>query len=397
MAIHLLQTRTIDSSNYSLGETLIDFYAFITIFSFFNDDFIVVNLGENMLKTIFVVFMLLNYKTIFSNLTCLNSIDKKLFINYYVLLFFIFSIQVILNRFDDVITAFFPFLYLAFIVAYFRSYNLQKILYFIWISMIVSVVICFFNKPIIYSFRTSGGTGDPNEFATQLLIFILVSFHLFKKNKNKLFIFISILFFTYGLFKAGSMSSFIVLFIIISLFVYKERNWISKRIFKWEGFIFLVAVILLVSYIDFTKIEGVQNILGRTQDTHTKDQRIQSWIAGSQMIMDNPLIGVGMGEYAETTKIYSETAMADTSRAAHNIYILLFAESGIIVGISFIILLLYLIKSYHKNDDYMFIWLSFVSILLMGLTLGLTYDKYFILMIAISMNVLDRIREDASF
>jgi len=91
-----------------------------------------------------------------------------------------------------------------------------------------------------------------------------------------------------------------------------------------------------------------------------------------------------------TTKYTRKYATVYVSATApHNIYIKLIAESGILVFIVFltflgILLLQNLSKIYQTN--YIWIYLSFLSLLLMGITIGITYDKYFLLYIAIMLN-----------
>lgn len=368
---------------------------FIVIFSFVNDNFLVEYLGKHILKLILILFIVINLKKNISFLKSMNSIGDKLFFLWYFLLSITFLIQILLNKIPDLLPPFYLLIYIIAIVPYFRSFDLNISLYFFWFSMIISVIICYFSDPISeWTFRTSGGTKDPNEFATQLLIFIFVSLHFFKKKKNVFFIIVSIVFFLYGFFRAGSMSAFLVLGLIAFLIIGKYRSIIFKRLMDIRGIVLICLFILSLWLINPFKVEAVINVLNRTKDNHTSEKRMNSWVAGFNMILDNPIFGVGLDNYVNYTRDYSEVAMTDDSLAAHNLYIELAAESGLIVGVALLLLISLLTIKNLNNMEYYWIWLAWLSILMMGLTLGLIYDKYFIYMIAINMNIYNLSKKD---
>lgn len=366
-----------------------DILIFVFIFSFFNDNFIVEFLGEKTLKILFLLFLLANGSTMIKNIRTMNSSLDKLFFVYFIVLLIIFLIQNIVNGSNDFVRSLFTLISIFVVTTFFSRYELQKLLYFIWFSMMVSVIICFFNEPINpWTFRTSGGTIDPNEFAAQLLAFIFTSIYLYTMNKSKFFLSISGIFFIYGIFKAGSMSSFLMLGVVVTLLSIKYLFYNVKIIFNYKLLLIVIIMIFGALQIDFVKFEAVSNMLDRTKETHTAGYRMDSWVAGKHMIEHHTLIGVGINEFANNTNKYAETYIH--SPAPHNVYIQLFAESGVIVFILFIIFLTsLLIQKFTMiiNNNEIWLFMAFISLLLMGMTLGIGFDKYFLLYIAIIMNV----------
>ncbi len=368
-----------------------DMFIFIFVFSIFNDNFMVDHFGENSLKIIFLLFIVLYSMKLLKNFKTMTAIQEKLFFAFFTANIIVFLLQNIANPMDDVITPALLLIAIFAIILYFSRYSMMKILYFIWASMMISIIICYFNEPISeWTFRTTGGTGDPNEFATQLLAFIFASFYLYAYNKNKIFLAVSIMFFIYGIFHAGSLSSFLMLGVVGVFSIMRLILIHPKFLFNFKvlfGFFLLIGI---ATQINLSKIEAITNVLNRTSDTRTADFRMHSWVAGLHMIEDNFLLGVGVNQFAYNTDKYEDRPMIGSSPAPHSIYVQLFAESGFIVFVLFMIFIGYIINSNFKRLFYTKDWLiatMLLSTLLMGMTLGITYDKYFWLYIALMMNL----------
>lgn len=371
------------------GYVMLDMLIFILVFSFFNDNFLVELIGENILKIIFLLFLVFCGHIMIKNIRNMNLLQDKLFFIFFIALLIIFLIHNIIGMSSDLNRSIFTLINISTIILFFSRYTLKKLLYFIWVSMMASVIICFFNDPINpWTFRTSGGTIDPNEFSAQLLAFIFTSIYLYNINKSKFFLSITVIFFIFGLFKAGSMSAFLMLGAISGLLMFKYLFYNYKSIFNYKLILFSLIIIVGVNQIDYSKIDALSNILNRSNDTHTARYRMDCWVAGQHMIESHTLVGVGINDFAVNTRKYAEAYIH--APAPHNLYIQLFAESGIIVFILFLIFIFtLLIQNFIiiKNKNEFWLLIAFISLLFMGMTLGIMYDKYFLLYIAIIMNV----------
>ena len=72
--------------------------------------------------------------------------------------------------------------------------------------------------------------------------------------------------------------------------------------------------------------------------------RLQAWRAASRMIAKYPLFGVGPGSFVWAFPDFSDK----TPRQAHNTFLQIAAEYGIIAGINYIILLILMFKTLHR-------------------------------------------------
>ncbi len=376
-----------------LLRVLNDILLFLFIFGMYNDNFLVDIGGPNILKIIMVTFILVNMKTLIENVTKNFTPIPKTFL----LLFFFLMTSMLIVQLRDLRTDLVDNIFFAaaiFVIFYYFTFykDLKKVLYFMWFSMMVSVVICFFNEPISpWTFRTTGGTGDPNEFGAQLASFIFLSIYLYTQNRNIPFLLSSLAFGIYGLLKAGSMSAMLTLFILLSYIAIVRYRENIKNLFSIK--FLLVGVLLIWAFFQFDLANNklIKDFLGRTHSTATAETRYRSWQSGFNMIKDNFWFGVGMGTFAEHNPKYLRKAYLDESaRAAHNIYVKLFAESGALTFAAFLLFLATLIKTEFFrviHSDLFWLQASVLAYLIMGMTLGIFYDKYFWLGIAVYANV----------
>ncbi len=376
-----------------------DFIVFIFIFSMFNDNFMVDVFGPNILKNIMVIFIITNIKGIIEGFAkSLTGITRT-----FLIVFTLLTASMLIVELRDLRTDLEPNMYLIiaiFVIFYYFAFykEIEKVLYFVWFSVMSSIVICYFNKPISpWTFRTTGGTGDPNEFAAQVASFIFLSVYLYTRNRNIPFLLSSLVFGAYGLLKAGSKSAvltLIVLMLYIGLVRYREN---LKALLSIKSM--LAAIVIVIAFIKFDvmDIKLVKDFMGRTHSSATAEMRYKSWQAGWEMIKHNFWFGVGMGAFAEHNPKYLRKGYLDESaRAAHNIYVKLFAESGALTFTAFLLFLFILLKTHYFqiiHSDYFWLQASTLAYLVMGFTLGIFYDKYFWLSLAIYTNVVNTFRE----
>jgi O-antigen ligase len=370
-------------------------FSFLFIFSIFNDNFVVEIFNSLSLKIIFVLFVLFNLPKIISSFKYFSNIHKI----FYSLIFVIFLVTMINTIQEEYFLDFLlnsTILLIAIIIifTFYSQADLEKTLNFIWISISISVIICYFNEPISeWTFRTTGGTGDPNEFATHLLIYIFLSIYLYKTYKNLIYLVIGLPFFTYGILMASSKSSFLVLGVLLILLSFSK----IKNILNYKTIILILILIFAISSIDFSKFELILNAISRFETNNTASHRLDSWIAGYNLIENNFLTGIGMDEYANTIMKYSSIYLDPGSRAPHNVYLALIAENGIFVLVLFLFFLFTIFREnffYLFRSEYIFIQFMYLSLFLMAFTLGIQYDKYTWLIIAIYSNILFSIKKE---
>jgi len=384
--------------NYRL--LFLDFVNLIFIFSLFNDKFLVVRFGENILRLIFLLFMFFNAIRIYRNITNQVILREMIPLNIFLALNFI--VMLLNTPTGDWVKLFNNFLLLfgAFvIVVYYINYDSKKLMYFIWISMIISVIILLSNTTLSkYTFRKTGGTGDPNEFASQLLSFLFISIFLFKQNRKYILLAVSVLAFTYSIFFAGSLSSFLMLTVMTILIIFRYLKLsLTKSLIGISAAFLIMAMVLISYHEEIANLKPVKNVLVRSEKSGTAINRMHSWYAGIFMFADKPLLGVGMNQYHLYSPKFAKAYLSKDSIAPHNIYIKILAESGIVVFTAFLIFMVNMMSKHFGKiiyTEYFWIYMSVLAFLLMGLTLGLTYNKYLWLSFALLMNIHLQVKQE---
>jgi O-antigen ligase len=105
---------------------------------------------------------------------------------------------------------------------------------------------------------------------------------------------------------------------------------------------------LLAGWIPLHIFNPVLHFLGLVQISLTQPssqdystaERLAHWIAGLHMFLDHPIIGVGIGNYADAYPQYFITIFVDPLGHAHNYYINIAAETGFIGLTAYVLFLL---------------------------------------------------------
>ncbi len=286
---------------------------------------------------------------------------------------------------------------IAFIVIFiYVTYTKEftKLLYMIWITMIVSSAIAFFNDPYEqWTFRRVGGTGNPNDFAAQLLPVMFISVYLFKKNRSWIFLITSLLFFLYTLIYAGSKSSFLILGMMLFFIMIVRFKAIISFLSTSKGILSLVLFVALSigagAYIQQdAAIKGMQE---RSKKTGTMQQRFIIWNAGAEMIRDNFFLGVGFAEFPKVSGSYIKDFLPPEALPSHNNFIKIFAESGVFTFLAFMLFIVSLFTSQVRaifESDYFWIYVASLSVVLMGLTIPSLHHKDFWISLALLSHVI---------
>ena len=120
------------------------------------------------------------------------------------------------------------------------------------------------------------------------------------------------------------------------------------------------------------------------------------WMVSAKIIKENPLLGVGLGGYQDTMSREIYNATGGKPRQAHNLYLAIATENGIIGLIVFLILVFSIMTKLLIELKKLFIWdtkfayigcsifLSLFSILFQSMFLDTQRDKYLWLLLAIA-------------
>jgi O-antigen ligase len=215
-----------------------------------------------------------------------------------------------------------------------------------------SAVIEFGNQRIL---RAYGAFSHPNILGGYLaitLIILLVLILLAETKKQRIFYWLCLPIILSGLFFTFSKSAFLALaiafiFLIIFILLSKEKKNILT---KFILIIFVTLAILSLFYKDlvFTRLKGEQRL-----ENKSSQERILYWEQAKSLLKENWLQGVGLGNY--TLAVYNhlpEKQAAWFYQPVHNVYLLIFTETGLAGFFIFLLIILEgLRKLYHFQID----------------------------------------------
>lgn len=195
-------------------------------------------------------------------------------------------------------------------------------------------------------YRIAGPIGDPNYYAQIMAVIVPIALERVIHEKNRwlrllavwalvVSVFSVVLTFSRGGFLAMGVA------LLALLFFYRPRVYHAPLIiFAVVGFYFITPP----NYVE--RIFSLQEILAISGSLRTEDLalrgRISENLAGFEMLGSNPLFGVGLNNYDNLFSEYSQQAglaLVSTERAAHNLYLEVAAETGIVGLVAFMILI----------------------------------------------------------
>lgn len=339
------------------------------------------------------------YSIIGIMLLCINKQRIKVpkIYPFFLLLWFLFfiSIPFVDNSYSSLINVAIYTCYMCFALLFFNLLTIKKV-YFIWfvdcillISVVFSVLglyeyVHFYHfgpsskmlipyvLPPDRSFRVTGPFGQPNLFAVLLnlsfLCFVYRYVHHFgnlipsflRKIRLLPVFLVGFIFMATGS-RAGTLS-FMLTFLVIFWLIERKKNLIESGPQKKE--FWFIMVTLLISFVIAKIFEmnpsGVERYLN--VDTISSDARFVFWVTSFLMFLENPLFGVGLGNWSfyqnglgpkahDWLGFVSYEAMGKTSWA-HNEMLQLLAEGGLLTFVIVVFLLSMFVVNFIKNNIY---------------------------------------------
>ena len=173
--------------------------------------------------------------------------------------------------------------------------------------------------------RATGLAENPNQFSYQLIFVLFAVFYFWRPNIsliNKLLLSCIILFSLFGIIYSGSRKSFLAaIFFITVWFILCQGQFIKKRPFQS----ILIFIIICISIYLIATYTLNNTYLGRRLSAaaieHGSESRIRLYKDGFKMIMENPVMGVGLNNF----RVFSTYGLY-----SHSDYIEVAANTGII-------------------------------------------------------------------
>jgi hypothetical protein len=201
-----------------------------------------------------------------------------------------------------------------------------------------------------YGIGVGGFVGDANDFCMALnmiLPFALFGIFSEKTVSGRLYyIFLTCLFLLVIIF-SESRGGFIGL---VSVVLYSWWRSNKKIILSLLLGVFLVFALMVAPPTYFDEIQSIRTEASDSNTSGTGAQRIYAWKLGWKMFQDNPVIGVGQGNYPwnvgktedELQVLWKTRSLS--GRAAHSLYFTLLSELGVIGAALFVLMIFYSAK-----------------------------------------------------
>ena len=200
-----------------------------------------------------------------------------------------------------------------------------------------------------------GYTKDVNYFALILVTLFPLTFAFIddKKKLSTIFYYLSEILLFLGIVFSLSRAAILALIIITILMI--KRSLIPKKVLITA----LVIMIISLPILSMKSLNRIYNFVlypfnmkkMDSMDIQNVSSRIDCIKAGIQMFFDHPFFGVGIGNYPYTYPKYAPPGAERTPRYAHNTYIQILTETGLIGFIVFLagILLNFIVLSKIKK------------------------------------------------
>ena len=196
-------------------------------------------------------------------------------------------------------------------------------------------------------YRIAGPIGDPNYYAQIMAVLVPIALERVLHEKNRWLRLLAVWALgvtTFSVVLTYSRGGFLAMAVAILalVFFYRPRVYhIPVVIFAFLGF----TLIAPPNYID--RIFSLQEFFSTPGNLRTQDMalrgRASENLAAYEMMASNPLFGIGLNNYDYLFNQYSKQAglaVVSTERAAHNLYLEVAAETGIVGIITFVTIIL---------------------------------------------------------
>lgn len=272
---------------------------------------------------------------------------------------------------------------------------------FMWLFSIIAAISAVIaigegqiGDTISTSIRAYGLAGQPNATARYLVISMIFFSYLITVQKHRFWKVLATagaIVTSIGVFFTLSRSGILLLFIAVGLII--AFNFRNKKM--WP----LVIIFLIVALYMWLYSGKIINILESIvpsiqQGTDTVGVRFSLWQAGWRMWLDHMISGVGVGNYPPLLRYYAiDLPSHYWNLTAHNTYIMILAETGIVGLVLFISMMVISLRNYaffktnEKNIKYLRnTWMiAFVIYSIGAGTMSAQYDKLLWFLMGASM------------
>jgi len=287
-------------------------------------------------------------------------------------------------------------------------HSLKMLNYICWALILSTLVMCItglwsilFGGFGIFGDRLMSLVTDPNDYAINLALtipFIFYLFNIVKKKSAKLFLITTSILIVINIMYTYSRGGYIILIVIVFSIVYKFAR-IRKMI---TIFLFAAPLIFFALFLPEEAVKRMDVIdkIAIGDYSGYADPLIERYnllIAGLNMVKTEPILGVGLGNFRAVSPSYN--AELKRHLPAHNMYVEVCAELGILGFLFFILFTFSIFNKIRKLktssiiNTYRYFFLrdcmliSFVGFFVAGLVRNAEYSMEFWIFLALGLSV----------
>ena len=348
---------------------------FFLIIIIFNDTLFASIFNLTIMRIVYALFLIVFSLDIINNFRNLKGLVKISILSFILLLIissFIHFISIPLYPYENI----YNMIIIGGILLAINQNNDHQIKRYMLFAIFLSCIYAIFRPETLseWTFRKTGGTGDPNEFACHIILGSIIAWNYIKNKILKLFL---MFLFIFSLIISGSVTGGLCYILIV---IYKAiSSFKNKFNIKSLSIFFGLNII---SYAILIRLDILSLYLNRAfNNTSNFISRQNAWANGLQLFRENWytfFIGGGPNYFDQRNSLLV-SSNDDTAIAAHSMYIEIMADTGIIG----VILFLFPISLLVFKNIFIPKYDMFFAMLFMSLALSMTYEKYFWLIIAL--------------
>jgi MoaA/NifB/PqqE/SkfB family radical SAM enzyme/O-antigen ligase len=276
-------------------------------------------------------------------------------------------------------------IYIAFVLSgFFQSvlaiwqFFTQKIVASKWLGMSSHLPSDIYSSVVgvggIRWLRAYGTFSHPNilgGFLVVCFLFVVYLYFNYSAGWKKIFSLIAIIFISTGLFFSFSRSAILAViisyFFIFVYFIFKKKFEIIKLSF----YLLFLFVFLFSAYrpLVLARVYGSERL-----EEKSIEQRIDSLREAKSIILDNPFLGVGIGNYTNYLSMVKPDFPGWHYQPAHNIYLMVLAELGVV---GFFLFGLILFFAFYLSSGNPFVFSTLIVFLVVGFFDHYLWTSYF--------------------
>jgi O-antigen ligase len=225
----------------------------------------------------------------------------------------------------------------------------------IFISTLAPVALallgCVYHHPMLHVYgRLKGTFAHSNILAMYLVFVITFCFYILRSRPIAL-----------SLLQRSWMWIYILIAVGVLIITETRSAWIAFALFFAMYGFFKERKILFLGAIALTILLGLPAVQERLADLkegtgvrtneklNSMSWRFKMWEAATPLMLKKPLTGYGLGSFQAMSRDFFDKANQDSGSPAHNVYVELLFETGIMGLITFLVLLFSILKTFFMR------------------------------------------------